>query len=120
MYRFVCDLHDRLDCLIGVLNRCLCFAIGSGVLFAALAVPLLQFFSAPDWYLGVRGAQINYLELSAPEHKSPEQKSLDPDWDGLMAGAETGYAIGKHFPFVGPVFGPALGAAVGYTLDRKF
>ncbi|WP_373532131.1 hypothetical protein [Vampirovibrio sp.] len=117
----------RIALLVKLGNRLLAGILLMGGLFCVMSIMFTQLLKQPEQALQLQAFAFNYSDfakvekgrvLSARETTSPENAGLeDPNWDGTLAGASLGLAVGRDLPVIGWVIGPVVGAMLGYQLD---
>lgn len=126
--RFLQKAHNRSGELLRAGNRLLACGLLLGSLFCVLSVYAAQFVEQPEQALKLQAFMVNYAEFNrAPRHEQTRDFLLraerkvpsDPNWDGVLAGASLGLAVGRNIPIIGVIICPVVGAMVGYQLDSK-
>jgi hypothetical protein len=125
--------HYRTGLLVKLGNRLLLAIFLMGGLFCVMSVMLIHFLNRPEAVLHLHAFAFNYSdfvqaeegrvvshrEMFSSQENARRDFSHDPNWDGAIAGASLGLAVGRDVPVVGLVFGPVIGAMVGYQLDTR-
>lgn len=122
-------IHRRVGLLVQTGNRLLASVVVLGIMFGLLSVYSLQLLQHPEQVLRLQSFMFNYSEFSQVERNAlssgqahalkVEKKSHDPNWDGAIAGASLGLAVGRDLPVIGLFVGPVVGATIGYELDSR-
>lgn len=100
------------------LNRVMVGFLALGIVFTLGFMPISALIENPETQLQVQAFQINYYEM-VKSRQDTGIEAQDPDWDGVLSGMTTGYALTRNMPFVLPMMGALVGAAVGYQLDSR-
>lgn len=120
--------HQKAALLLRAGNRLLVYGLALGSLFCIFSVYATQFIQQPEQALRLQAFMVNYSEFNRVEQsivsvgssvQSKKLKPQDPNWDGAVAGASLGLAVGRDIPIIGMVICPVIGAMVGYQLDSK-
>lgn len=120
--------HQKVALLLRAGNRLLVYGLALGSIFCLFSVYALQFIQQPEQALRLQAFMVNYSEFNRVEQpvvfvgsamQSKKLKPQDPNWDGAVAGASLGLAVGRDVPMIGMVICPVVGAMVGYQLDSR-
>lgn len=120
--------RHRTAVLLRTGNRLLAGILSLGSIFCVLSVLFANLLKQPEQALQVQAFMFNYSDFSQAEQGLPlssrlkpsqQVKPHDPNWDGVIAGASLGLAIGRDIPVIGLVIGPVIGATLGYQLDSR-
>lgn len=115
-------LHQYLGESLVLCNQLIATVVLLGLIFFTGFAFIMLGLQNPAKLLQLEGASLNYQQVATPAwqlENVQNSQTQDPDWDGVLSGAEVGLALGQGLPLVGPIVGPLAGAIFGYEADRQ-
>lgn len=121
MYKISPKLHNVIDVMIHhtentliVFHRFMFVVVIFGAVFSLMCFPALEALKNPVQFAKLDYLFINTIELN--DSNTPK----DLNYDGTLAGANSGATLLQGIPLIGTPLGFLLGGLIGHQVDDNF